>query len=371
MRFSTALCVVLCSAVITVHAGRPLKYTDEIHEMCQLYSSLSHLREEKNVRKILGDNHKCDECCINQISVAAKSLVYAFINSRKRWEVCDADHQRGCCLGVEKIGKTCSKDAEDCWDDCLAFNTLTLHDTSKFISKFFSKDGNLSKWSRGVETALGRHSTGCGHTEYDGYTQRGDFGLFTVLVDANSYYYARVMMKIEGPFYNLGNLRILVCMFARAGYGQIMGTMEDCADICKDTAEMQSVPKNKLGEVSSGVSETGQTPKGSTQQVPHTDDTPRSDGEAPEATADGEHVTSERVAVSDSLDGRKQLPHARNNTGRSFPAGVGDSVQSGVVKKVDGNVTYFVTGGVRQTGESVLYAVLLHFVKTAWGTLLQ
>ncbi|KAG8343287.1 hypothetical protein ERJ75_001583200 [Trypanosoma vivax] len=372
MKFSTALCVVLCSAAITVHAGRPLKYTDEIHEMCQLYSSLSHLQEEKNVRKILGDNHKCDECCINHITVAAKSLVYAFISSRGRWKICEnMHHQRGCCLGVEKIGKTCSKDVKDCWDDCFAFNTLNSHDTSKFISRFFSKDGNLSKWSRGVETALGRHSTGCGHTEYDGYTQRGDFGLFTVLVDASSYYYARVMMKIEGPFYNLGNLRALVCMFARAGYGQIMGTTEECSNICKDTVVVRRKPENKLDEVSSDGGETDQTPKGSTQQVPHKGDTPRSDGEAPEATADGEHVTSDSVAVSDSLDDQKQLAHSPNNTGGSFPAGVGDSVQSGMGKKVDGNVTYFVTGGVRQTGESVLYAVLLHFVKTAWGTLLQ
>ncbi|KAH8619817.1 hypothetical protein ERJ75_000129000 [Trypanosoma vivax] len=154
-------------------------------------------------------------------------------------------------------------------------------------------------------------------------------------------------------------------MFAHAGYGQMMGTMEDCADICKDTADMQSVPKNKLGEVSSGVSETDQTPKRGTQLVPHKDDTSKLDGEAPKETADGEHVTSDSVAVTDSLDGRKQLAHARNNTGGSLSGGLSGPRQSGVTKKVDGNVTYFVTGGVRQTGESVLYVVLLYFVRAA------
>ncbi|KAH8620312.1 hypothetical protein ERJ75_000071600 [Trypanosoma vivax] len=370
MKFFTALCLVLCSATITVHAGSPLKYTNEIHEMCQLYSSLSHLQEEKNVRNILGDNHKCDECCINQITFAARSLVNAFINSRKRWEVCEADHQRGCCLSVEKTGSACSKVVENCWDDCLAFKTLNSHDIGKFILSFFSKNDTLGKWLKGVKLQVGRDSTSCEYTEHDSYRQSGDFGgLF--IVDASGYNYGRVMMKIEGPFYNLGNLRILVCMFARAGYGQMMGTMEECSNICKDTVEVRREPENKLDEVSSDGGEIDQTPKGSTQQVPHKGDTARSDGEAPEETADGEHVTSDSVAVSDNLDDQKQLAHFPNNTGGSFPAGVGDSVQSGMGKKVDGNVTYFVTGGVRQTGESVLYVVLLHFVKTACGTLLQ
>ncbi|KAG8340884.1 hypothetical protein ERJ75_000083800 [Trypanosoma vivax] len=160
-------------------------------------------------------------------------------------------------------------------------------------------------------------------------------------------------------------------MFARAGYGQMMGTMEDCADICKDTTEMQSVQKNKLNEVSGGDSETDQTPKRSTQLVPHKDNTSKLDGEAPKETADSENVTGEHATVTDSLDDRKHFAHSRNNTGGSFHTGVGGLVQNGMGKRVDGNVTYFVTVGVRQTGESVLYVVLLHFVRAAWATLLQ
>ncbi|KAH8619288.1 hypothetical protein ERJ75_000176000 [Trypanosoma vivax] len=373
MKFFMALCVVLCSAAVTVRAGSPLKYTDEIHEMCQLYSSLYHLQEEENVRKILRDNRKCDECCANEISVAAKSLVNAFISSRSGWKICESTHhQRGCCLGMEKISKTCLKDVKDCWDRCLTFNTLTSHETSKFISRFFSKDGNLSKWSKGVETTLERDGSGCPSTKnvYGWHSHAEDIGgLFNIQTDA--YGRERVTVTLVETRHTTGPLHTLSCMFARAGYSQMMWTNGECSNICENTVKVRSELGNKLGEVNNDLRGTEQAPKRSTQQVPHTDDTPRLGGEAPKETAEGEHVTSERAAMTDSLDDEKQLAHGPNNTGGSFPAGVGGSGQNRMAKKVDGNVTYFVTGGVRQTGESVLYVVLLHFVKTAWGTLLQ
>ncbi|KAG8339909.1 hypothetical protein TRVL_09263 [Trypanosoma vivax] len=228
------------------------------------------------------------------VTFAARSLVYAFINSQSKWKVCKTDHQRGCCLSVEKTDTACSKDARSCWNDCLAFSSTGASRVGEVLS-LFGKNGDFNKFLTGVELQVGRGSTSCEHTEYDSYRPRGDFGGLFV-VDASGYYYGRLVMKLEGSFHSLGNLRALVCMFARAGYGQMMGTMEDCADICKDTTEMQSVPKNKLGEVSGGVRETDQQPKRSTRQVPHKDDTSKLDGEAPKETADGEHVTGERAA---------------------------------------------------------------------------
>ncbi|KAG8341945.1 hypothetical protein TRVL_07234 [Trypanosoma vivax] len=372
MKFFTALCVVLCSAAVTAYAGSPLKYTKEMHEMCQFYSSLHHLQEEENVRKILGDNHKCDKCCVNLIAVTVRSLVNAFISSRGSWKLCGEDrYQSECCLGVEDKSTACSEDTKSCWNDCLAFTTPTYYDTSRFISSFFSKNGNLSKWIRGVETELGRGGNRCPHTD-DGdawHSHTEDIGgLFNIQTDV--YLQERVTVTLVDTAYTLGSLHTLSCMFARAGYSQMMWTNEECEDVCKNAVPMQSESDNKPLEVDYGVRETDQTQKHNTQQIPYKGNTSKLDGEAPEAVADGEHVTSERVPMTDSLDDRKQLAHARNNTGDSFPVGVGGSVQNGMAN-VDGNVTYFVTGGVHQTGEGVLYVVLLHFVKTAWGTLLQ
>ncbi|KAH8610364.1 hypothetical protein ERJ75_001110300 [Trypanosoma vivax] len=373
MKFFTVLCVVLCSAAITVHAGSPLKYTDEMHEMCQFYSSLYLLREEEDVRKIFGGKHKCDKCCVNLIAVTVRSLVNAFISSRDRWKLCGEDHYQGeCCLGVEQTGAACSKGAKNCWDDCLAFTTPTYYDTSRFISSFFSKNGKLSKWLNGVETSLERGGNSCPHTGdgYGWYSYNEDIGgLFSI--KPRDYGWNYVTVTLVDTRHTTDPLHTLSCMFARAGYSQMMWDGGECSNICENTVEVRSELGNKLGKVNNDLRGTEQAPKRSTQQVPHKDDTARSDGEAPEETADGEHVTSDSVAVSDNLDDQKQLAHFPNNTGGSFPAGVGDSVQSGMGKKVDGNVTYFVTGGVRQTGESVLYVVLLHFVKTVWGTLLQ
>ncbi|KAG8339364.1 hypothetical protein TRVL_09808 [Trypanosoma vivax] len=374
MKFCTALCVVLCSAAITVHAGSPLKYTDEMHEMCQFYSSLHRLQKEENVRKILGDNRKCDKCCVNEISVAAKLLVDAFISSIDRWKLCGEDryHHRDCCLGVEDKSTACSEDTKDCWNDCLAFATPTYHDTSRFISSFFSKDGNLSKWSKGVETALGRGGDSCPHTN-DGYawdSYNEDIGgLFSI--KPKGYGREHVTVTLVETRHTTGPLHTLSCMFARAGYGQMMWDGEECSKICENTVKVRSESDNRPLEVNNDVRGTEQAPKRGTQQVPHEGDTPRSDGEAPEATANGKHVTSERAAMTDSFDDRKHFAHSRNNTGGSFHTGVGGLVQNGMGKRVDGNVTYFVTGGARQTGESVLYVVLLHFVRAACATLLQ
>ncbi|CCD21691.1 hypothetical protein ERJ75_000164000 [Trypanosoma vivax] len=373
MKFFTALCVVLCSAAITVHAGSPLKYTKEMHEMCQFYSSLYSLREEENVRKILGGKHKCDDCCVDQIAVTVRSLVYAFINSQKRWSVCGEDHyQGGCCLGVEKTGTACSKGVKDCWTDCLAFTTPTYYDTSRFISSFFSKDGKLSKWLNGVETTLERNGDSCPHTgdDYGWYSYNEDIGgLFSI--EPKGYRREHVTITLIETDYALDPLHKLSCMFARAGYGQMMWDGEECSKICENAVKIRSESDNRPFEVNDGVREADQTQKHNTQQVPHKAETPNPEGEITEATVDGEHVTSDSVAVTDSLEDQKQLAHAPNNTGGSFPTAVGGLVQNRMGKKVGGNVTYFVTGGVRQTGESVLYVVLLHFVKTACGTLLQ
>ncbi|KAH8617735.1 hypothetical protein ERJ75_000344600 [Trypanosoma vivax] len=374
MKFFTALCVVLCSAAIAAYAGNPLKYTDEMHEMCQFYGSLYFLRKEENVREILGDNHKCDKCCVNMIAVTVRSLVDAFISSRGRWKLCGEDryHHRDCCLGVEDRYTACSKDVKNCWTDCLGFSTPTNYDTSRFISSFFSKDGNLSKWIRGVETELERNGDSCPHTNdgYGWYSHNEDIGgLFSV--KPRGYGWNRVTVTLVDTHYTLSPLHALSCMFARAGYSQMMWDGEECSKICENTAKIRSESDNRPFEVNGGVREKDQTPKRSTQQIPHEGNMPNSDGEAPEATADGVPVTSDSVAVSDSLDDRKQLAYALNNTGGLLPVGLGGPRQNGIEKKVDGNVTYFVMSGVRQTGESVVYVVLLHFVRAAWGTLLQ
>ncbi|KAH8610336.1 hypothetical protein ERJ75_001108200 [Trypanosoma vivax] len=118
---------------LPTYGGSPLKYTDEVHEMCQLYSGLAQLQNEANVKKVL--KRECGPHCINEIVIAAKSLVNSFTRSSSKWKVCDPDpeHSTGCCLGTGHENRWYSKYPKDLWNRCLSFDTASARGVSEFV----------------------------------------------------------------------------------------------------------------------------------------------------------------------------------------------------------------------------------------------
>ncbi|KAG8339118.1 hypothetical protein TRVL_10055 [Trypanosoma vivax] len=218
----------VCFAVVTllalvfpspVYGGQPLQYDNEVNEMCQFYRGLALLRDEVKIKNVF--KRECGLRCINEIVIAARSLVDAFIDSGFKWKVCDTDpdHSPGCCLSTGRGNRWRSKYPEDSWVDCFSFNTVGAGDVVQFFDSYLRDGEKLQKWVNGVRLQFARDESKCSYTDvggWFGYEERGSFGLFDVEVDR--YYPHPPTMKMSNTFLTSGPLHTLLCMLRCAGY---------------------------------------------------------------------------------------------------------------------------------------------------------
>ncbi|KAG8341680.1 hypothetical protein TRVL_07488 [Trypanosoma vivax] len=218
-----------------VYGGQPLKYTDEVHEMCQFYSGLALLQNEADIQKDLMKS-KCGSRCINEIATSARLLLSAFKSSYKDWKNCGEHYNDGCCLGNDYKSRWNGKLPRSLWVDCFSPELSAVAEykdgVSGFLNRFFMDGTKIEEWLKGVTLTLERDGTQCHYTtsDYNGwYTQIGTIGgLFDV---EHIRYRHTATLKLTQTEYDSGSFHTLLCMLRCAGYVSKL-SIGHCDDKC-------------------------------------------------------------------------------------------------------------------------------------------
>ncbi|KAH8616402.1 hypothetical protein ERJ75_000483600 [Trypanosoma vivax] len=225
----------LAVAASVVEGGSPLKYTEKVDEVCQFYHGMRLLTDRDKVKKFF-KRYGCGDCCADDVSVYANSLLEAFKRSYGRWRNCGEYPHTNCCLGVESLTYE-AKEPKSLWVDCF-FDYQQNSETwdkqvENFVNKFLSAGGVLMKWKNGVNLALEKGDRKCEYTEsynhWSGHSG-GDFGgLFNV--EVNGYRQEEATMKLYESELEYGSLHKLLCALSKSKYGQGI-QLEGCEKVC-------------------------------------------------------------------------------------------------------------------------------------------
>ncbi|KAG8345515.1 hypothetical protein TRVL_03651 [Trypanosoma vivax] len=286
MKVCFATVFVLAVAASIAEGGNPLKYTEQIAELCQFYHGMYLLSDEENVKKFF-QSHGCDDCCVDEISVHALSLWRAFSNSYSEWKDCGERQFNGCCLGVESSTYQ-GKQTRLLWPDCffhLPKGKTWDEQDQKIVKKLLSTGGALvGKWKDGVELELENGNTNCEYTKrYIGWSDiKGEIGgVFNV--EVNDYLRDKVVIKLDETSYLSGSLHRLLCAFSRTTYEQgIQNHVEGCEGVC---VKEKHLPNNVADTTHPGYDMVnGDARDNENQDVAQTSDEPSEGMELKEAT---------------------------------------------------------------------------------------